>query len=85
MIGSLKDRRVVEANKFMALYTSAEQGAAQLQELKQYRFLKAFGIEPCAWTARDDASSVEAAGKPRLEGKNYPVKDGDIVHNRCKV
>ena len=29
--------------------------------------------------------AAKAAGKPRLEGKDYPVKDGDILNIRFKV
>jgi len=29
--------------------------------------------------------AAKSAGKLRLEGKEYPVKDGDILHVRFKV
>lgn len=29
--------------------------------------------------------AAKAAGKFRLEGKDYPVKDGDILHVRHKI
>ena len=32
-----------------------------------------------------DEAAVKKAGKFRLEGKDYPVKDGDILHVRFSV
>jgi ribosome-binding ATPase YchF (GTP1/OBG family) len=29
--------------------------------------------------------AAKSSGKLRLEGKDYPVKDGDILHVRFKV
>ncbi|MGB9382518.1 MAG: DUF933 domain-containing protein [Candidatus Binatus sp.] len=35
--------------------------------------------------ARIARLSVKEAGKLRLEGRDYGMRDGDMIHFRCKV
>lgn len=99
MIGPLKERCAAEGSEFMVLRASTKQEAAQLEELNQHnsldkidtgkasrnRLIRAEVMAFDELIAAKTWDPAKAAGKPRLEGKDYPVKDGDIVHIRFKV
>ena len=51
----------------------------------QRGFIRAAVVHYDDFTAAGDIKAAKAAGKLRLEGKTYPVQDGDIIDFRFNV
>ena len=63
----------------------APQAAGQIHTDFERGFIRA---EVMSWTDLEELTceaAVKAAGRLRLEGKEYAVADGDIIHFRFNV
>lgn len=63
----------------------AVEAAGQIHSDIQRGFIRAETVHYDDFIAAGDMKAAKAAGKVRLEGKTYPVKDGDIINFRFNV
>ncbi len=63
--------------------TKAPQAAGAIHSDFEKGFIKAEVIKLPDYLQHKTEVACRAAGKVRLEGKNYVVEDGDIMHFRC--
>ena len=63
----------------------ALEAAGQIHSDIQRGFIRAETVPYDDFIAAGDMKGAKAAGKVRLEGKTYPVKDGDIINFRFNV
>lgn len=64
---------------------SAQEAAGAIHTDLQKGFIRAEVVAYDDLTSLGSMNEAKAKGKLRLEGKEYPVKDGDIVHIRFNV
>jgi GTP-binding protein YchF len=64
---------------------SAQEAAGEIHTDLQRGFVRAEVVAYDDLTSLGSMNEAKAKGKLRLEGKEYPVKDGDIVHIRFNV
>jgi hypothetical protein len=64
---------------------SAQEAAGAIHTDLQKGFIRAEVVAYNDLTSLGSMNEAKAKGKLRLEGKEYPVKDGDIVHIRFNV
>ncbi len=64
---------------------SAQEAAGAIHTDLQKGFIRAEVVAYDDLTSLGSMNEAKAKGKFRLEGKEYPVKDGDIVHIRFNV
>jgi GTP-binding protein YchF len=62
--------------------TTAYQGAAKIHTDFQKGFIKAEVMAFTDFASRDSEQKVREAGLLRLEGRDYLIQDGDIIHFR---
>lgn len=62
--------------------TNAPQAAGVIHTDFERGFIKAEVIAYDDYVRLDGEQGARAAGKLRLEGKDYPVADGDVIHFR---
>lgn len=65
--------------------TSAWEAAGKIHTDIQRGFIRAEIFSYDDWVAMGSVSAIRDAGKLRLEGKDYIMQDGDIVHFRFNV
>lgn len=65
--------------------TAAQQAAGKIHTDIERGFIRAEVIHFADFKASPDKTALKGAGKVRLEGKTYEVKDGDIVEFRFNV
>jgi ribosome-binding ATPase YchF (GTP1/OBG family) len=70
-------RRIAEA--------TAPQAAAVIHTDFEKGFIRAETIAYDEFVARNGEQGAKDAGKMRLEGKDYIVRDGDVMHFRFNV
>ena len=63
----------------------AVEAAGQVHSDIQRGFIRAETVNFEDFNAAGDMKAAKAAGKVRLEGKTYPVQDGDIINFRFNV
>jgi len=63
--------------------TKAPQAAGVIHSDFEKGFIKAEVIKLLDYLQHKTEAACRAAGKVRIEGKNYVVEDGDIMHFRC--
>jgi len=63
----------------------AHEAAGAIHTDLQKGFIRAEVVAYEDLVALGGMSEAKAKGKLRLEGKEYPVKDGDIVHIRFNI
>ena len=64
---------------------TAPQAAAVIHTDFEKGFIRAETIAYDDFIARKGEQGAKDAGKMRLEGKDYVVRDGDVMHFRCNV
>jgi GTP-binding protein YchF len=64
---------------------SAQEAAGAIHTDLQKGFIRAEVVAYDDLTSLGSMNEAKAKGKLRLEGKEYPVKDGDIVHIRFNI
>ncbi|HMU93479.1 MAG TPA: redox-regulated ATPase YchF [Anaerolineales bacterium] len=64
---------------------SAAESAAEIHTDLQRGFVRAEVVSYDDLTSLGSMNEAKAKGKLRLEGKEYPVKDGDIMHIRSSL
>ena len=64
---------------------NAQEAAGEIHTDLQRGFVRAEVVSYEDLTSLGSLNEAKAKGKLRLEGKDYPVKDGDIVHIRFNV
>ena len=64
---------------------TAQEAAGEIHTDLQRGFVRAEVVSYDDLTSLGSMNEAKANGKLRLEGKEYPVKDGDIVHIRFNV
>ena len=64
---------------------TAVEAAGAIHTDLQHGFVRAEVVAYDDLMALGGMTEAKAAGKLRLEGKEYPVKDGDIVHVRFNL
>lgn len=65
--------------------TKAQQAAGRIHSDLERGFIRAEVIPYAVFTAHGSEQAVKDAGKLQLEGKEYVVADGDILHVRFNV
>lgn len=65
--------------------STAPQAAGKIHTDFEKGFIRAEVISYDDYVACNGESGAKEAGKWRLEGKDYPVKDGDVIHFRFNV
>jgi ribosome-binding ATPase YchF (GTP1/OBG family) len=63
----------------------AQEAAGEIHTDLQRGFVRAEVVSYDDLASLGSMNEAKAKGKLRLEGKEYPVKDGDIVHIRFNV
>jgi hypothetical protein len=64
---------------------TAPQAAGVIHTDFERGFIRAETIAYADFVNYKGESGAKEAGKMRLEGKDYPVKDGDVMHFRFNV
>ena len=64
---------------------TAQESAAEIHTDLQRGFVRAEVVAYDDLTSLGSMNEAKAKGKLRLEGKEYPVKDGDIIHIRSSL
>jgi len=64
---------------------AAVEAAGEVHSDIQRGFIRAETVNYDDFISAGDMKSAKAAGKVRLEGKTYPVRDGDIINFRFNV
>ena len=64
---------------------TAVEAAGEIHTDLQRGFVRAEVVAYEDLTALGGMNEAKAKGKLRLEGKDYPVKDGDIMHVRFNI
>jgi len=64
---------------------SALEAAAKIHSDIARGFIRAEVISYADFERFESEAKVKAAGKLRLEGKDYRMQDGDVIHIRFKV
>jgi ribosome-binding ATPase YchF (GTP1/OBG family) len=64
---------------------NAQEAAGAIHTDLQKGFIRAEVVAYDDLVSLGSMNEAKAKGKLRLEGKEYPVKDGDIVHIRFNV
>lgn len=67
------------------VYTNAPQAAGVIHTDFEKGFIRAETIAFAEYVAHKGEAGAKEAGKMRLEGKDYVVHDGDVMHFRFNV
>jgi ribosome-binding ATPase YchF (GTP1/OBG family) len=65
--------------------TKARRAAGKIHSDLERGFIRAEVIPYATFLEHGSEAAVKAAGKLRVEGQDYVVQDGDIVHVRFNV
>jgi ribosome-binding ATPase YchF (GTP1/OBG family) len=65
--------------------TKARRAAGKIHSDLERGFIRAEVIPYATFLEHGSETAVKAAGKLRVEGQDYVVQDGDIVHVRFNV
>jgi len=65
--------------------TKAPQAAGEIHSDMERGFIRAETIDYTDWAELGSEQAVKDAGRLRVEGKDYVVRDGDVMHFRFNV